>query len=410
MSWQRIIGHVDMDAFYASVEVRDDPSLAGRPIAVGGSAEGRGVVSSASYEARKFGVRSAMPMAQALKRCPDLVVVPGRMHQYAAASRVLHRVFQEFTPLLEPLSLDEAFLDLTASRRLFGEPREIGEKIRRRIVEELDLTASVGLSVSKFVAKLASDHDKPDGLTVVPPDEVKTFVRSLPLRRLWGVGPRTLEALESAGIRTMAALADADENWLAGALGPNSVRLIRLANGEDSRAVVPHHGAKSISHETTFERDLTDVDTLEGVIGRLSELAARRARRQALAARTVTLKLRQPDFTTLTRRKTLPSPTAKTAEITEAARALFREIHQVGDAVRLLGVGLANLVEAAQLALDLFGDPGHEEGVTAEKTRRLESAEDAIADRFGGKVVGRGGGLPGRVRHEPAPRSDPDLR
>jgi hypothetical protein len=198
MTWDRVIAHVDMDSFYVSVEVRDDPSLRGRAVVVGGDPTGRGVVSSASYEARRYGVTSAMPTARALRLCPDLVVIPPRPDKYATASRILRGIFDEFSPLVEPLSLDEAFLDLTGTQRLFGSPKEIGAAIRRRVVEELSLTASVGIATSKFVAKLASDHEKPDGLTIVPPDDEVAFVQSLPLERIWGVGPATLEALRDA--------------------------------------------------------------------------------------------------------------------------------------------------------------------------------------------------------------------
>jgi DNA polymerase-4 len=395
MSWTRIIGHVDMDAFYASVEVRDDPSLGGRPLVVGGGADRRGVVASASYEARRYGIRSAMPTAQALRRCRDLVVIPGDMAKYQAASRVLRRIFHEFSPAVEPLSLDEAFLELTGTERLFGPPRAIGERIRQRIRDELGLTASVGISASKFVAKLASDHEKPDGLTIVPPEEIPAFLRSLPLARLWGVGPRTLEALEAAGVRTMAALADADGRRLSRAVGFDAGRLIELARGVDDRPVVPDHEAKSISHETTFARDVGDEDILVGVLARLAGQVARRARRHAVSGRTVFLKLRLPDFTTLSRRRTLASPTHETAEILEVACELFRAVDRGGEPVRLLGVGLANLVDAPQLALDLFGDAGHEAGLPREKVDRLETAEDAIADRFGGKAVARGRALLG---------------
>jgi DNA polymerase-4 len=334
-----------------------------------------------------------MPTSRAVRLCPDLVVIPGDMKKYGTASRVLNRIFREFSPRVEPLSLDEAFLDLTGTERLFGAPRAIGARIRARIREELDLTASVGVAPSKFVAKLASDHEKPDGLTVVPPDEVSSFLRSLPLQRLWGVGPRTLEALEQAGIRTMAALADADEAWLSRALGIGVGRLIELARGIDDRPVVPGHEAKSISHETTFARDVGEDETLEGVLARLAGQVARRARRHGVAGRTVFLKLRLPDFTTLSRRRTIPSPTCETAEILDVARELFRAIDRRGQAVRLLGVGLANLVSAPQLALDLFGDEGHEVGLASEKVRRLEGAEDAIADRFGHRAVSRGRAL-----------------
>ena len=307
-AWDRTIAHVDMDSFYVSVEVRDDPKLRGKPVAVGGSSDFRGVVSSASYEARRFGVRSAMPMSTAKRRCPDLVVVPGNMAKYRDASGRLRAIFDDFSPAVEPLSLDEAFLDLTGAERLLGTPREIGEAIRRRIRDDLSLTGSVGISNSKFVAKLASDHDKPDGLTIVPPEDVVSFVQSLPLERLWGVGPRTREALQEAGIRTIAALARADERVLSRALGSSAVRLIRLARGEDSRPVVTEAPAKSLSHEITFGRDEQDTGRLEAVLLALCEKVSRRARRAGVAGRTVTFRFRRPDFTTLSRSRTFAAP------------------------------------------------------------------------------------------------------
>ena len=386
-AWSRVIAHVDMDSFYASVEVRDDPSLRGRPVAVGGDPTKRGVVSSASYEAREFGVRSAMPMATAIRLCPELIVVPGRMAKYVSASKTLRRVFDEFSPLVEPLSLDEAFLDLTGTQRLFGSPREIGKAIRRRIVEELSLRASVGISDSKFVAKLASDHDKPDGLTVVAPGDVVEFVQSLPLERIWGVGPATMKALRRAGIRTIAALADADERQLEGHLGKHARQLIRLARGEDVRPVHSDHAAKTISHEVTFARDVADEGVLEGVLLGLAEKVGRRARMKGLSGRTVTLKLRRPDFSTLTRSRTLESPTQDTRRIFEVARGLFRSVERRGEAVRLLGVGIANL--AAPVQLDLFSERAREAGARDGQRRRLGEAEDAIVQRFGKHVLAR---------------------
>jgi DNA polymerase-4 len=385
-----------MDSFYASVEVRDDPTLAGLPVVVGGDADRRGVVSSASYEARKWGIHSAMPMATARKRCPELVVVSGHMGKYVTVSRALRRIFREFSPLVEPLSLDEAFLDLTGAERLLGSPREIGEAIRRRIREDLALTASVGLATSKFVAKLASDHRKPDGLTVVPPEDTVRFVQSLPLERLWGVGPATREALDRAGIRTIAALAEADARFLESRLGSSAGRLIALARGEDDRPVVPDAPAKSVSHEITFAVDQFDAEVLEGILLGLAERVARRARRAGVWGRTVTLKLRRPDFTTFTRSRTLGTPTRDASEVFGAARDLFRgfAIRDVG--VRLLGVGLTGLEGASQLELGLFGDAGHEVAPDEERRSHLHETEDAVVERFGSAALGRAKTLLGR--------------
>lgn len=410
-SWDRVIGHVDMDSFYASVEVRDHPALAGKPVAVGGAADGRGVVSSASYEARAFGVRSAMPMSTALRKCPDLVVLGGNMSKYQHVSRQLREIFDSFSPQVEPLSLDEAFLELTGTERLLGGVREIGTAIRARIRNDLSLTASVGISCSKFVAKLASDHEKPDGLTIVPPEAVVSFVQSLPLERLWGVGPATLENLRRAGIRTIVALANADEHVLRQHVGSGAGRLIRLARGLDDRAVVNDSAAKSVSHEVTFGRDEADDEVLEAVLLGLVEKVVRRARRQGVAGRTVTLKVRRPDFTTLSRSRTTTSPVVDVGMLYATSRALLRAIDRRGEPVRLIGVGLSNLVEDPQLELDLFGDPGHERGIPAGRQRALDEVEDALEGKFGKGVVRRAstliagnvrdtGSLAGRPPHE----------
>jgi DNA polymerase-4 len=370
-----------MDSFYASVEARDNPTLRGKPIAVGGDAKHRGVVSSASYEARRLGVRSAMPMARAVALCPNLVVLPGNMVKYVQASEKLREILGRFSPLVEPLSLDEAFLDLTGTERLLGSPRDIGVAIRDAIERELSLTASVGISVSKFVAKLASDHEKPNGLTLVPAEEVVAFVQSLPLERLWGVGPATLRALHGLGIRTMKALAECDVAELAPKLGASGARLVALARGEDDRPVIPDSPAKSLSHEVTFGKDESEEGLLEAVLLGLAEKLARRARRMNLAGRTVTLKLRLPDFTTYTRQCTLPIPAHEAREIFEAARSLFSLVPRGGKPVRLVGIGLSGLLDSRQL--ELFGEP------RAEQRRRLEEAEDAIVARFGGSALAR---------------------
>ena len=399
MPWPRTIAHVDMDSFYVSVEIRDDPSLAGKPVVVGGEPGGRGVVSAASYEARRYGVRSATPMTTALARCPHLVVLRGDMRKYQDVSRDLREIFREFSPIIEPLSLDEAFLDLTGSARLLGTPLEIGQAIRLRIRERLDLTASVGIAASKFVAKLASDYDKPDGLTIVPPDEAVAFVRSLPLERLWGVGPATLDALHAAGVRSIAALAAADPRQLERRVGSVANRLVCLARAEDDRPVVPDAPAKSISHETTFAVDVVDTDDLEAVLFRLAESVARRARRARVSGRTVTLKLRLPDFDTFTRSHTRSSPTRDATEIFREAVSLLRGMPRRSEGVRLIGVGLTGLEGAPQLELPLFGDMGHElPGLDEERRRHLHDAEDAVVERFGPRALRHARGLLDRDR------------
>ena len=380
-AWDRIVAHVDMDAFYASVEIRDDPSLAGLPIAVGGASDRRGVIAAASYAARAYGVRSAMPTAQALRLCPQLRLIRGDMAKYAAVSRALFRVLGEFSPVIEPLSLDEAYLDLAGTERLFGPPARTGECIRRRIREELSLPASVGVGSSKLVAKLASDGAKPDGLLVVSPDEAPAWVRALPLGRLPGVGPRTEAALAKLGIRTVAALAQSSES-LARGLGDGAGRLIALANGIDDRRVVPPGAAKSLSRETTFASDLTDGETLAAVLFALAEDVARRARTAGVAGRTVTLKLRTSDFRTFTRQRTLPEPVDDVRPLADAAIELMGALRRPGAPVRLLGVGLSGLGDAVEI--DLFGRAGREETL-----QRLHRTEDDVVRRFGRHSLSR---------------------
>ena len=263
---ERIIAHVDMDAFYASVEIRDDPSLAGRPVVVGGSSHGRGVVAAASYEARRYGIHSAMPMARAERLCPQLVRVSPNFLKYRDDSGKIMRVLGEFSPSLQPLSLDEAFVDLTGTGLALGRPWDLGGKIKERIREETRLTASVGIAPVKFVAKIASDLEKPDGLVIVAPGTVEQFLRPLPIGRLWGVGPKTRETLEEFGIRTIGDLAAFDPKRLAARFGPHAEHLVELARGEDERGVVPESEAKSYSHEETFATDITDRENLETVL------------------------------------------------------------------------------------------------------------------------------------------------
>ncbi|MEZ6196937.1 MAG: DNA polymerase IV [Planctomycetota bacterium] len=385
MTARRQIIHADMDAFYAAVEQRDDPALRGRPVVVGGLG-GRGVVSTASYEARAFGVRSAMPTATARRLCPDAVFVPPRGEVYARESRRIRSIFESFTPLVEPLSLDEAFLDVTASLRLFGSPRAIAEEIRRRVRAETGLVVSIGIAASKYVAKVASDLDKPDGLVEVPPGGERAFLAPLPVSRLWGAGPRTVERLESFGIRTIGELASRPERDLVLAIGENAARHFRaLAEGRDERSVEPGRDARSIGHERTFAVDLRDRETARGVLVALGESVGRRLRRAGLEARCLRIKYRYPDFETHTRQVKLDEATREDGPLIAAARDLFDRHVEIGRGLRLLGVSAADLADAgAEEQLDLFG-PARDE-----RQGRVSEALDAIRDRFGADAIGRG--------------------
>ena len=374
--------HVDMDAFFASVEVRRRPELRGRPVIVGGGQ--RGVVSAASYEARRFGVRSAMPMTQAMRRCPQAVVLPVDREAYAAASADVMAILHDVTPLVEPLSLDEAFLDVAGAVRLLGRPIDIAEHIRRRVASELHLTCSVGVATTKFVAKLASSRCKPDGLMVVPAADVLAFLHPLPVTVLWGVGARTAEALHRLGIRTVGDLAATPDDTLHRSVGAAMAEhLSALAQGVDPRPVLPNEVEKSISSDHTRAVDATDeADVLRELLG-LSDDVGRRLRSRALVARTVGIKIRFADFRTVTRVRTLPSWTDVNREIYEAAAELYRGLHLDRPRVRLVGVKAENLLDAAQapeqLTLDLGG--------TAPRRAATDQVLDAARARFGSDAV-----------------------
>ena len=345
---KRKILHVDMDAFYASVEQRDRPELRGKPVIVGGRPEERGVVAAASYEARKYGIHSAMPTARALRLCPHAVLLKPRMAYYRRISERIREIFRSYTPWVEPLSLDEAFLDVTGSKRLFGPAERIGREIKRRIFEELGLTCSVGLAPNKFLAKLASDHQKPDGFTVIRPEDVEAFLRDLPIEKLWGVGPATARKLREMGLQTVGDLRYVSKEELIGRFGRWGLRLWELARGIDDRPVVPEREPKSLSRETTFPRDIYDDRGLERVLARLAQKVAEDLREEKRQARTVQIKVRFADFVTITRRFTLPEPTDSCGLIQEVALRLLRErVARRGRGVRLLGVGVSNLVVPA---------------------------------------------------------------
>lgn len=398
--------HVDMDAFYASVEVRRDPSLRGRPVLVGGRG-GRGVVASASYEARRYGVTSAMPMARARRLCPGAVVLPPDFAAYQQASAALREILESITPLVEPLALDEAFLDVGGALRLFGPPPVIGARLRERIRAELSLTASVGVAPNKFLAKLCSGKAKPDGLLHVRAAEVRAFLDPLPVRDLWGVGERTAQRLERFGLRTVVDVARAGEPTLARIIGhAAAAQLSALSRGEDPRPVTPHEPAKQVSAEETFERDVDDPAVLRRELLHLSEILARRLRRAGIAGRTVTLKLRYASFQTITRSRTLAMPTDRATQIHREVTALLGALRLEGVRVRLVGVGVTNLVPAgAARQLGLF--PSDDcEGV---RWATLERAVDGAVRRFGEQAVTRGALLDREEAVTPgAPVSEPD--
>jgi len=369
--------HVDMDAFYASVEVLDRPELRGKPLIVG-HATGRSVVSSASYEARRFGVRSAQPVAQALRLCPDAIVVNPRMERYAELSQRVMQIFRRATPLVEPVSIDEAFLDVSGARKLLGSPAHIAAQLREWVRHETGLPASVGVAGTKFVAKLASGRAKPDGLLVVPVAETLAFLHPLPVGALWGVGPATQTSLNNLGLRTVADIAAAPRELLERRLGVGGLRLWQLANGIDVRDVETVRVEKSIGHEETFEFDVTDPAVLRRELLRLASRAAERLRQAALAGRTVSLKLRYSDFRTITRSRTLPESTSVGKRIYEEAAGLLDEVWGDRAPIRLIGVRLDQL--EAEIGQPALWDPD-------ETWRDTERAVDGIAAKFGAGIL-----------------------
>ncbi len=377
---------MDCDAFYASVEKRDNPELRDKPVIVGGGT--RGVVSTCCYIARISGVRSAMPMFQALKLCPEAVVVKPRMQVYVEVSRQVRAMMEVLTPAIQPLSLDEAFLDLSGTTRLHGAPPAVMlARLLKRMEEELGITGSVGLSHNKFLAKIASDLDKPRGFSVIGRGETAAFLRDKPVRIIWGVGEAGQTALSQAGIRTIADLLRWDRRDLQARFGSLGDRLWSLARGEDNRPVNRDEKMKSISSETTFDEDTGDADILDGHLWRLSEKVSDRAKAKDLAGRTVTLKLKRANFTLVTRRHSLGQPTQSADRLYHEARALFDAAREPGP-FRLIGVGLSDLCPAdeADRMTDLL-DPG------AAKRQKAEAATDAIRARFGRDAIMKGRAL-----------------
>jgi DNA polymerase-4 len=389
--WERVIAHADMDAFYASVEQLDNPALRGLPVIVGGRSA-RGVVTSASYEARKFGVRSAMPGFEARRLCPDGIFVPGRMDRYVEISRIVRRVFESFSPAVEPLSLDEAFIDLAGTEKLLGTPLEVGAALRRRVREETGLIVSVGIAPNKMTAKILSDMCKPDGLLALGPEYVREFLAALPVERLWGVGRVTLQHMHEAGIQTVGDLAARDAATLRAQFGSSGMHLWELANGIDSREVIADWQRKSYGEENTFERDL-DLHGLElrRVLIAHGEAIARRLRDDDVRARTVTLKLKlarplgEGRYPLVTRSSSFEHATDDGAEISKLAIELIAKVKE-NDRIRLAGVQVHNLERSQVKQYGLFDATA---GSDAKRTK-LNRALDSLAQRFGDEAVTRG--------------------
>ena len=376
-----------MDAFYASVELRDRPELAGKPVAVGGRADKRGVIAAASYKAREFGVFSAMPTAQALRLCPELVLLPADFDKYTTASQQIMSIFQRYTPLVEPLSLDEAFLDVEGSQRLFGDAEAIGHKIKSDILKETGLVASIGIASSKFLAKLASGLDKPDGFRVIQPDEVRGVLDPLPVSKIFGVGERTAKRLESLGVTTVSQLASRTREEVMREFGASGAWIHDLAHGIDPRRVNPRREEKSHGLERTFEKDITDHEELRLLLYEFCEEVSHELRHRGLRGRTITLKARYWNFKTLTRSKSVDLPVNLGKRIYAVARELFDKL-PVGP-LRLIGVQLSNLSDVREPAqASLFGGLEPATGEVAEqKLEKATVALDKLRARFGANAV-----------------------
>ena len=379
-----MILHIDMDAFYASIEERDRPGLRGKPMVVGGNPDKRGVVAAANYAARRYGIHSAMPTAQAKHLCPHLIVLPPRHSYYAQVSQQIRDIFHRYTPLVEPLSLDEAFLDVKHSHLLFGEPADIGARIKREIRDELKLTASVGVAHNKFLAKVASEAGKPDGILEVNPAGVQAFLDKLPVSKLWGVGKVNNLRLQNLGIHTIGDLREQTPEMLEELFGSWGGTLWELAHGKDNRTVVPDHKAKSLSHETTFAEDITDVEALRGWLLDLTRQVAMRLRRNRIRGRIVHVKIRFADFRTVTRSRTLSQSTDVTQELWDTGLAmLLQNLPLQHRGVRLLGFSVSGFDPTGPCQTDLF-----EESIRSRHVR-LDTVSDWIHARFGSAALTR---------------------
>ncbi|MBD3155612.1 MAG: DNA polymerase IV [Candidatus Aenigmarchaeota archaeon] len=376
--------HVDMDAFYAAVEQRDNPELRGKPVIIGGNnPQSRGVVSTCSYEARKYGIHSAMPLQQAYRRCPEGIYLAGNMGKYEEVSRKIRKIFRRYTPMVEPLSLDEAFLDVRGCEKLFGSPVEIGLKIKDAIKDELDLVASVGVAPNKFLAKLSSDLDKPDGFVVITSNQIEEKVWPLPIKRLWGVGKKTEEFLLSRGIKTIGMLAKLEPTALKSSLGKLGLDLYKLAHGQDYRKVEPSSQVKSVGNEITFKEDTSSPEFLETTLLELAEQVGRRLRKSNILGRTVSIKLRYSNFKTITRSKTLTRSTNSTQILYEVGIELLRKTGLYNKSFRLLGLSVSKLIKEEQQQLSLF------EENDSLRSDTLTKIMDDLKDKFGEDAVTR---------------------
>jgi Nucleotidyltransferase/DNA polymerase involved in DNA repair len=385
-SMERKILHIDMDAFFAAVEQHDNPAYMGKPVIVGADPRGRGVVSTCSYEARKFGVHSAQPIGEAYRLCPQGIFLPVRGGRYAEVSREIMQILSEYTPLIEPLSLDEAFLDLTASEQLFGPVESIGKRIVADIQNKIGLSASIGIAPNKFLAKLASDLQKPHGFVVVTPENIAEVLENLAVGKLWGVGPKTADVLHRLGIKTIGMLRRCDPQVLMDTLGESGIQLYQLAHGQDERPVSPGEAVKSIGHEITFQMDTGDRSFLAGVLLWLSDQVARRLRQNGIKGRTVTVKIRDCNFTTLTRQTTLEDATDFEEIIYQEAFKLASQSGWGTKKVRLIGVSVSGFGTTPE-QMRLFG-----EEVQAERKdlSKLHQAVDRLRDRFGEEIITKG--------------------
>jgi nucleotidyltransferase/DNA polymerase involved in DNA repair len=395
MAETRRVVHIDMDAFYAAVEQRDHPAYRGRPVIVGADprgGRGRGVVSTASYEARPFGVHSAMPISQAYRLCPQAIFLPVRMGHYHQVSERIFSIFERYTDVVEPLSIDEAFLDATNSTRLFGTVEDIARLIKQDIRREERLVASVGVAPNKFLAKLASDLNKPDGFLVVHEADVEVFLHDLPVSRLWGVGKQAARQLEALGLRSIGQVAQWPQAQLSRRFGSLGTHIWRLAHGVDDRPVTSHRDPQSIGAETTFAEDTDDAETLHRTLLELADKVGQRLRAEGFMATRVTLKYRDSAFVTLTRTQSLAEPTAVAMDLYHAVSRLLGQLPTTRLKVRLLGIAAAELTSLAPQQLSLFADSTH-------KRLRAERAEDAIRARFGPRAITRAALLNSKERH-----------
>ncbi|OQX83186.1 hypothetical protein B6D60_10880 [candidate division KSB1 bacterium 4484_87] len=392
---QKIILHIDMDAFFAAIEELDHPDYRGKPVVVGADPKGgtgRGVVSTCNYEARKYGIHSAMPISQAYRRCPYAIYVFPRMRRYVEMSKIIHKIFYEFTPLVEPISIDEAFLDVSGCTRLFGSPEEIAKSIKKRIKAATGLTGSVGVAPSKFVAKIASDLEKPDGLVIVKPEKVKEFLSPLPISKMWGVGKKTEETLIKMGIDTIGRMAAMSREKIVKQLGKIGLHFWYLANGIDDRDVHTESTRKSVSLENTFLEDVDDEATIEKMIRSLSDNVSRILRKKNLKGKTLTLKIRLEDFSTFTRSRSFNEFIDSSALISKTALQLYSKFDRKGKKVRLLGIGISNLNTIVGDQMNFFDQQKEEE-------KKIDRVIDLIQNKFGADLIKKASLLDKHSRH-----------